>query len=100
MLVIDKHSGLLDPFTLWKIWSILNTQGLYSQHFICFVTYELAEKARKVHYTELEMLVRDKHSGLLDPFVSCEEIEVLWIPSQGHIHNTNFFHNLQLGPLS
>jgi hypothetical protein len=24
-----------------------------------------------LHYTRLEMLVRDKHSNLLDPFVSC-----------------------------
>jgi hypothetical protein len=28
------------------------------------------------------MLVRDKHSGLLDPFVIYGEYEVLWIRSQ------------------
>jgi hypothetical protein len=33
-------------------------QVLYSQHFIFFVTYELA------HYTRLEKLVRDKQTNL------------------------------------
>ena len=30
-----------------------------------------------LHYSRLEMLVRDKHSSLLDPFVSYAKIEVL-----------------------
>jgi hypothetical protein len=57
MLVRDKQSNLLDPFVshaknevLW-----IHTQGPYSQHFIFFVTYQLAQKARVLHYSGLEM---------------------------------------------
>jgi hypothetical protein len=32
-----------------------------------------------LHYNWLEMLARDKHSSLLDPFGSYYEIEMLWI---------------------
>ena len=38
-------------------------QGLHSQHF---ATYELAQLARVFDYNRLEMLVKDKHSSLLD----------------------------------
>jgi hypothetical protein len=43
----------------------------FSKHFIFFVTYEQAL------YTRLEMFHSDKHSSVLDPFMSSEEIEVL-----------------------
>ncbi len=49
---------------------------LYLQHFILFVTQEWA---RLLHYTMLERLATEKHSGLLGPFLSYEENEVLWI---------------------
>ncbi len=32
----------------------------------------------------LEMLVRDRHSSLLGPFLSCEKYKVLWIRTQPH----------------
>ncbi len=32
-----------------------------------------------LHYARLERLVTDKHSSLMDPYVSYEENEVLWI---------------------
>jgi len=32
-----------------------------------------------LHYTRLERLAREKHSSLLDPFVSYKEIELLRI---------------------
>ncbi len=46
-------------------------------HF--FITYELAQLARVLHYNRVEVLVRDKHSRLLEPFVSYAKNEVLWI---------------------
>ncbi len=56
----------------------------YSQHYIFFVTYKLAHKARLLHNTKLERLTSDKHSNLLCQFQSYKENEVLWIV---HIHN-------------
>jgi hypothetical protein len=44
--------------------------GPYSKNFIFFVTYKLARGTRVLHYSRLEMVVREKHSSLLDPFVS------------------------------
>jgi hypothetical protein len=44
--------------------------GAYSQHFNIFMTYKSAQKARVLYYRILEKLARDKHSSLLDPFVS------------------------------
>ncbi len=41
----------------------MQPQGLYSQHFIFFVTYEFAQEARALHYTRLERIARDKHSS-------------------------------------
>jgi hypothetical protein len=52
-------------------------QGPYSQHFIFFVTYEWAPKARLLHYTGVERLFRDKNHSLLSSFVSCKNKEVL-----------------------
>jgi hypothetical protein len=39
--------------------------GLYTQHFIFFVAYEWAQKARVLYLTRLERLVRYKHTTLL-----------------------------------
>ncbi len=47
--------------------------GAYSQHFVFFVTNHWTQKARVLHYTSLERLARDKHSNLLNPFISYEE---------------------------
>jgi hypothetical protein len=53
-------------------------QGVNSQHFIFFTPYEWAQYPA-LHYTMLERLDSYKHSSLLDPSVSYEENEVLWI---------------------
>jgi len=53
--------------------------GLYSQHFIFFVTFYWAQKARVVYYTRLERLVRDKHSSLVGPLISFKRNEVLYV---------------------
>jgi hypothetical protein len=50
---------------------------LYSQHFIFVITYELAQYGTVLIYTSRERLARDKHSSLLDPFVSYEENKLL-----------------------
>jgi hypothetical protein len=52
-------------------------QGPYSQHLSFFAAYKLTQKAGLLHYSWLEMLVRDKYSSLLDPFVSYIKNEVL-----------------------
>ncbi len=46
-----------------------NNQGTYLQHFIFSATCKWAQKAIVLHYSRLEMLVRDKQPSLLDPFV-------------------------------
>ncbi len=51
--------------------------GAYSQHFIFFVTYELAQQARMLHNIRLQKLSNDKQSNLLVLFISCKEYEVL-----------------------
>ncbi len=62
------------PIKLQRKWSVVNTHpGLHSQLFILFVTYEVFHKARVLHYSGLEMLVRDKHSVLLKLFLSYKE---------------------------
>jgi hypothetical protein len=40
---------------------------IYSQHFIFFLPFKMAKKARVLHYIRLEKLVRDKHSSLSGP---------------------------------
>jgi hypothetical protein len=44
--------------------------SLYSQHFIFFVTNELAQQDIVLYYSRLEIMGRDKHSSLLDISVS------------------------------
>jgi hypothetical protein len=44
-----------------------------SQHFIFFVTYKWAQKARMLRYPLLERLAWDKHFSLLYPILSYEE---------------------------
>ncbi len=77
----DKHPSLLDPFGSYAknevSWNAL--LGPYSQHFILFVTYELAQQDRVLHYNRMEILGRDKYSSLLGPFTSYAKNEVLWI---------------------
>ncbi len=49
-----------------------------------------------LHNSRLGMLVRFKHSSLLDPFILVRKIEVLWICAQGPY----FLHNSQKGQIS
>ncbi len=44
-----------------------------------------------LHYTKLERVAKNKHSSLLEPFVSYEENEVLWIRAQGQYSQHFFF---------
>ncbi len=69
----DKHSSLLGPCIKYKenvvLW--IQLHGQCSQHFIFFVTYKWAELAELLYYFNwLKILAMDKHSSLLDPFVS------------------------------
>ncbi len=52
----------------------IQIKGPYSQHFIFFVTNELAYQDKVLHF---------KHSSLLGPPKSYEVNEVLWIHIQG-----------------
>jgi hypothetical protein len=70
-----------------KLWN--RPLGLYSQQFIFFAIYKLANKP-ELHYSRLEMLVRDKHSSLLDHFLRCAKIVVvntMWsiVPCTGRL---------------
>jgi hypothetical protein len=44
---------------------------------LCYAECRGALKVEVLHYTRLESLAMHQHSGLLDPFVSHEENEVL-----------------------
>ncbi len=70
----EKQWFYSQNFTLTFILKLL---GLYSQHFIFFVTYELAQLVRVLSYSKLEMLVREEHYTLFDSFVSYVKNEVL-----------------------
>ncbi len=76
---MSSHKILSQTFS-WNI-RILRS---YSQHFIFFVAYEWV-----FHNTWLERLAEDKHSCLLDPFVSYTKNEVLWIYTLG-LYSQNF----------
>jgi hypothetical protein len=56
----DKHSSLFGPFISCKKWSVVIMES-YPQHFIFFITYKCALKARVLHYNRLERLAKDKH---------------------------------------
>ncbi len=60
--------------TLLHIYLKIDTQA---QHFFFCETYRWPNKPLQAYYNKLERLARDKHLGLLSPFVSYEENE-LW----------------------
>ncbi len=84
-LAKDKHSSILRPFMSYEenivLWIWLD--GLYSQQFIFFITFKWAQKARVLHYTRLERLVKEKCSTLLKQFIIYKENKVLRIWFQG-----------------
>jgi hypothetical protein len=49
------------PFCTENKRSNIKKLGPYSQHFIFFVTYELKQYSRMLHYTRLERPARDEH---------------------------------------
>jgi hypothetical protein len=51
-------------------------QGPYSQHFIFFLTYELAQKASVILH-QATRFSSDKPSSLFGAFISYEQNEVL-----------------------
>ncbi len=69
-----KRYSLMGPFFKKQINEM--ALGPYSQHFMLFVTYEWAQKARELHYTRLEELAKVKHSSFMGPFLRNEENEV------------------------
>jgi hypothetical protein len=75
----DKHFSLLGPIMSYEENELLRIRDLesYSQHFIFFITYKWAKKARVLHSVRLERITSDKRSSLLGPFVSYEENNVL-----------------------
>jgi hypothetical protein len=50
--------------------------GLYTQHFIFFLAYGWAQRARVLYLTRLERLAGDKHSSLLqyEIIVVCKKL--------------------------
>ncbi len=83
-LIQTSHTGGqwysdIFPFSIipWKSYLRQELQGPFSQNYIFFVTYEFAKKAGVLHYMKAEMLVSEKHTSLLGPFISYEENEVL-----------------------
>jgi hypothetical protein len=89
MLARDKHSSLLDPFvsyakmkcyeyTHWGLYShkLLKYRAVFTTlYFLC--TYKLDQETKLLHYSRLEMLARDKHSSLLDLFISSAKNDML-----------------------
>ncbi len=76
----NKHSSLLGPFISYKKWSVVIIQpGLFSQHFIFFVTYKWPNKLECCITLALKGLKWDKHSSLLGPFISYKKWRVVII---------------------
>jgi hypothetical protein len=59
-----------------KKYCYLSFYGLYSQHFIFYVSYKWAQEA-SVPLNQAEKLSRDKHISFLGPSLSYKENEVL-----------------------
>jgi hypothetical protein len=64
--------------------------GPYSQHFSSVVTYELDQSFRVFATTKPFQPFVMKHFSLVDPFVSYDENELLWIWTQG-LYSQHFF---------
>ncbi len=68
--------------------------GLHSQQFIFFVTYEWNQEARVLHYTRLERLASDKNFSLVDPFCKLRHqgpaLLNFWNPSNATWWISNF----------
>ncbi len=81
------------PFVIYEENEMLWTQPQrsYSQHVFFFVTYKWPQEARVLQYTSLEMRAMDKHYSLLDPFVSYENDDLLWIQPQRSYSQHLFF---------
>ncbi len=80
----DSHMWVMELYIefalsdIQKIHEPSASLGPYWQHFIFFVTYYCAQKARLLHYIVIERLAGDKRSSLSDPFISHKGNEVLW----------------------
>jgi hypothetical protein len=75
----------------------MRCQGLYSKNFIFFVNYKWAQYAGVLQYTRVERHAKDKHSSLLGPFVSYDEI---LNTAPGTVFKTlHFLHKLQMGTI-
>jgi hypothetical protein len=76
ILAKDKHSSLLEPFVSYKENENMDPGVILTTlHFL--YNLQIGPKARVLHYTKLEILARDKHSSLLEPFISYAKNEVL-----------------------
>jgi hypothetical protein len=62
-----------------QTWCFTRQVGLYLQHFIHFVNYQLAEQAIVLDCIQPERLMAVKSTNLLGWFVSYEQNKVLWI---------------------
>ncbi len=84
MLFREKQSSLLESFISCKEIEtlLIRSQESYSQNFIFFATFSLAQKAGVLYYIRLDMLAREKHPSLFYSFISYKEIEALLIWSQ------------------
>jgi hypothetical protein len=69
MFVITKHFGGI--YKLMVITRVRIHNTLFSSQLT------IGPNKLVLHFTGLERLARDKHSSLLDPFISYEENEVL-----------------------
>ncbi len=49
----------------------------YSHYSIFFITYLRAQLNIVLHYSKIERVAKDKHSSLLDLFISYKENELL-----------------------
>jgi hypothetical protein len=98
--LFDNYRWLRERLPLYHI-KIVTNLGPYTQHFIFFVTYELAQYDWVSYYISTDEIVMDKNSSFLDSFVSYEEIDVLWIQSLGsYSQHFIFFITYKLAQLS
>jgi hypothetical protein len=75
----NTHSSLYSSLVQYEETKVLLIRpwGLYSQHFIFFITYEQAQKVRVFVLGKPFQLNVMQHSSLSDQFTSYEENEFL-----------------------
>ncbi len=96
-----KPSSLLGPFVSYEENEVLvdAAPGIVFKTLYLTRNLHLGQKGRLLDYSRPWRFANDKHSSLLDQFISYEEIEMFVNKAHGTVFTTlHFLWNLHLGP--